>query len=92
MVGVYQLHRIQIGQNYRKTFRGNSFGANGDSELLARSSVVGKRIAGKMDGGATAPRVNKKTMGAHVGSVVALVGAVERYAPDAVVLRTSVRW
>lgn len=44
-----------------------------------------------MDGGATAPRVNKKTMGAHVGSVVALVGAVERYAPDAVVLRTSVR-
>lgn len=62
--------------------------ANADSELLA----LRKRIAGKMDGGATAPRVNKKTMGAHIGSVVALVGAVERYAPDAVVLRTSVRW
>lgn len=42
-----------------------------------------------MEGG-TAPRVNKQTMSAYGGRVVALVGAVESHLPTAVVLRTSV--
>lgn len=41
--------------------------------------------------GGTAPRVNKKTLGAYVGRTVALVGAVESHMPTAVVLRASVR-
>lgn len=41
--------------------------------------------------GGTAPRVNKKTLGAYIGRTVALVGAVESHMPTAVVLRTSVR-
>ncbi|KAF1321898.1 Replication factor a protein 3, partial [Globisporangium splendens] len=39
--------------------------------------------------GGTAPRVNKKTLGAYIGRTVALVGAVESHMPTAVVLRTS---
>ncbi|KAJ0405592.1 hypothetical protein ATCC90586_000369 [Pythium insidiosum] len=37
----------------------------------------------------TAPRVNKKTLGAYVGRTVALVGLVESHQPTAVVLRAS---
>ncbi|RLN32428.1 hypothetical protein BBJ28_00002281 [Nothophytophthora sp. Chile5] len=46
-------------------------------------------FGGAAAGAATAPRVNKKTMGAYVGRTVALVGAVESHTPTAVVLRTS---
>ncbi|RLN88477.1 hypothetical protein BBJ28_00011989 [Nothophytophthora sp. Chile5] len=46
-------------------------------------------FGGAAAGAATAPRVNKKTMGAYVGRTVALVGAVESHTPTAAVLRTS---